>query len=80
MPYAWRDFTCSECGDATQRRAPAGAQVRCINCSISRSIASMRGLHTRSGEFYQRWADGMERAARQARQLADIGAEIDSIG
>lgn len=80
MPYKLRVFECAGCGQPVERNRPEGAEVRCILCAVGRSVENALQQRSKSGEFYQRWARGMARAAREAEQLAAIGAEIDSIG
>lgn len=80
MPYKLRDFQCAGCGEPVTDRRPAGAEVFCITCAIARSVANMRQMRTRNGEFYRRWAEGMARAGAAAVQLAAIADEIDQIG
>ena len=77
MAWKLRRFNCADCGVPWEKRAPAGAEVRCINCAIARSVVNLQQLRARSGPFYQKWAAGIARAGREAEQLAAIGAEID---
>jgi hypothetical protein len=80
MPYMLREFTCPECGKLFTRRAAEAYGGSCVPCNVARSAANALGIHQQAGPWFEKWAAGMERAARAARQIADIGAEIDSIG
>lgn len=79
MPYKLRVFECIGCGDLVERNRPAGAEVRCINCAIARSVESMHQMRTRSGPFYQKWADALAAAAAREQQYAAIGAQVDAL-
>lgn len=80
MPYAVREYECAGCGVPVSKRGKAGAQARCIDCSIERSIQAVYQLRGQHGEFYDRWAAGIKAAADRAVIVSAIGREIDSIG
>jgi hypothetical protein len=77
--YAIREFACTGCGAPVSRRAKADSKIRCITCAVARSAENAHQQRAKSGEFYERWAAGMVKAAREAEQLAAIGHEINSI-
>lgn len=79
MPYKLRTFGCVECGQLVERNRPAGAQVRCINCAIARSVEVMRQMKAKSGPFYERWAKALGVAAAREQQYAAIGAQVDAL-
>lgn len=79
MPYKLRVFECAGCGGPVERNRPAGAQVRCINCAIERSIENLRQLRAHSGPFYEKWANRVAQSAAWHQQQAALGAQIDAL-
>lgn len=80
MPYALREFRCAGCEAPFRKRAKRGGEVYCIECAIRRSIENVYQQRSKSGLFYDRWAAGIMRAAREAETISAIGNEINSIG
>lgn len=80
MPYSEKLFACVTCGAAVFARRPASWEARCINCAIERSIENVRQMRSRDGAFYQRWADGMARAASEAQGLARAAIRAERRG
>lgn len=66
MAYSEKLFACVNCGAAIMARKPVSWEARCIDCAIERSVTNVAQQRARRGEFFQRWAAGMARAAQRA--------------
>ncbi len=75
MPYAVRVFECAGCGATITKRAGKNSNVRCINCSIARSIEAVYQLRDRRGDMYQKWARNLS-GAMVAEQVIAATSEI----
>lgn len=79
MPYKLRQFQCSGCGDVVERHAAAGAEVRCINCAIQRSVDNMVQLRRKVGPFYKKWMKGIAAAIAREQEWADMAAQLEDM-
>jgi hypothetical protein len=80
VPYSERLFSCAGCGVPVFRRAAAAADVRCILCSIERSVENMRQLRAGKGAFYDKWAAGIAAAGRRAVVQSEANKESERQG
>lgn len=69
--YKLRTFTCAGCGEPVERRAAAGAEVRCPPCAVELSAENARQLHAHEGPMYERWVWANALAARRIAGTAD---------
>lgn len=72
MPYKARDFTC-QCGARFTRRAPAGSDLLCIDCSITAYGTYAVQMHQRQGPYYAAWLRAVHRLT--GCPLADVGTD-----
>lgn len=60
---------CAGCGKPTRRRGRATDGVRCVECSLDRHTQAALQIRAGSGEFYDRYLDGL--AAFVLRRLEE---------
>ena len=77
MPYSVKVFVCAGCGEWFYRAKPKDWHPLCLNCAIKKSINNMHSMMYRTGPAYAKWAAGMERAARQARERIEEIAKLE---
>lgn len=69
---------CAGCGKPTPRRGRATDGVRCVECSIERSLEAARQIREGYGPFYDKWLIGMQKALE--RQVARVRADLIADG
>lgn len=64
----WRPTKCKQCGTTADAGATISARGLCEACGHANMAEAARAMASKTGTRYQKWADGMERAAANARR------------
>lgn len=64
----WKPTKCKDCGRRERKNLRISARGLCTRCALNRVGASHEQMRTGTGQYGEKWVNGLIKAAERARQ------------